>query len=241
MISASRLPIVLVHGCGGSPASTFPAAQWAERLSAGGRQVLTATLPGHSQGDSADPAQYASLADSLLSGLPARFDAVGYSLGGKLLLDIAQREPGRVGTLVIGGVGDNLFAPERAGPLSAQALEAGIDDSTPPPIAQFYRTVIASGAPLKSVAAVLRRPPNPIFDESSLNQVTAPILVISGTVDPIAKVYERLAAALPTASFVQLPGVDHFGLPAASGFAEQAVAYLLSEPNKPGQTQSTGR
>ncbi len=221
-------PVVLLHGCGGSAAETYRKTGWIDTLTSSGRLVLPITLPGHARGASRDPADYADLAGTVLDGLPPRFDVVGFSLGGKLALEIAARAPARVGRAVVGGVGDNIFAPERSGEASAVALEDGINDGTPPAIVGFYRYCEASGADLPAIAAVLRREANPVVDPERLQRVTAAILLVVGDADPIAFPLDKLAAALPTAVTAILPDIDHLALPENHDFQRRALDFLAA-------------
>src|SRR5690606_18912138 len=96
---------------------------------------------GHGRaGPSHDPVAYADLGGTLQAGLPPTFDLVGFSLGAKLALDIAVRFPARVRRMVLGGIGDNAFAPETIGDAAARALEHGPDDATPPAVQAFLAT-----------------------------------------------------------------------------------------------------
>lgn len=219
-------PVVLLHGCGGSADETYRKTGWIAQLVASGRAVLPLTLPGHEGGASHDPAAYADLAGSVLKMLPPRVDLVGFSLGGKLSIEIAARAPDRVGRLVVGGVGDNIFAPERSGEASAVALERGIDDQTPPAIVGFYRYCEGGGADLPAIAAVLRRAANPVIDAERLKRIVAPTLLVVGDADPIAFPVAGLAAAVPIARTVVLPGVDHLSLPANLDFQRVAFDFL---------------
>lgn len=220
------LPVVLLHGCGGSAGGTFIETGWVDKLRAAGRIVLPITLPGHGAAASHDPAAYGDLAGETLAVLPARFDAVGFSLGGKLLLEIAARAPGRIGRIVVGGVGDNVFAPEKVGPAIVAVLENGIGTDTPAPFADFYRGCEAGGVDPLAVAAVLRRPPNPVLPAERLARVAAPVLLVVGDADPGAMPAAGLIAALPNVRAEILPGVDHFSLPANDDFRQLALAFL---------------
>ncbi len=95
--SGSKL--LMIHGLGGSGGSWSPILP----LLAGQREVLTIDLPGH--GDTparADSGTFAGLADDLQeyiehNGLSS-VDVVGFSLGGRLVLEMARR--GCVGNVV---------------------------------------------------------------------------------------------------------------------------------------------
>ncbi len=226
MAMPTVLPIVLLHGCGGSADETYVRTGWVEQLAATGRNVMLVTLPGHDESASLDPAAYGDLAGAVLADLPPRFDGIGFSLGGKLLLEIAARAPDRVGRLIVGGVGDNVFAPEKSGEASAAALAGGIGPDSPPALQSFHAYCLASGVDLRSIAAVLRRQPNPEIDIVRIARVTAPVLLVNGDADPIAMPAGALASALPHAQPVILPGVDHLSLPRNADFLRLAVAFL---------------
>ena len=79
-----------------------------------------------------------------------------------------------------------------------------------------------------AIAAVLRRPPNPVFTEDRIRHIGAPVLIVNGDADPVARLGDRLVASLPNVTCVTLPGVDHLGLPAQPAFIRKAVAFLGS-------------
>ncbi len=225
---AAAGPVVLLHGCGGTAWATFETTGFADALKRVGRTVLTPDLPGHGPGPcSHDPAHYADLAGAMLAALPpGRFDAVGYSLGGKILLELAIRAPKRIGRLVLGGLGDNAFAPEGVAEAAAVALERGVQPDTPPPVRAFLSTWDPERNDALAVAAVLRRPANPVFTAERLAPVEAPILLVNGDRDPAAGESTRLRGCLRDARLKTLPGVDHFGLPQQVEFIRAAVEFL---------------
>jgi pimeloyl-ACP methyl ester carboxylesterase len=230
-VNDAVLPVVLLHGCGGTRQATYEATGWITTLKARGCAVHVPDLPGHgARNASHDPDDYADLADSLLSRLPAGpFMAVGYSLGAKLLLEIAARDPQRVSRAVLGGLGDNLFAPEAVALAAALALEHGVTADTPPPVREFLRHWDGTSNQASAVAAVLRRPANPVFTPHRLRQVKMPILLVNGAVDPVAARVDQLLAALPAAQLHVLPGVGHFDLPVQPEFQRLAIAFLTQE------------
>jgi pimeloyl-ACP methyl ester carboxylesterase len=203
-----------------------------EALRTVGRSPVGLHLPGHGIIPAPrDPAHYADLATLLSEKLPAGvFDAVGFSLGAKLLLELATRSPGRIGRLVLGGVGDNVFAPEGVADMAARALESGATTETPGAVLEFLRRWEPARNDALAVAAVLRRPPNPTFTEERLRTVTTPVLVINGTEDPVAQRAARLLKSLPHARHHSISGVGHFDLPSSPEFLSAALTFL-QEPN----------
>lgn len=223
--------LVLLHGCGGAARAAFEATGLVAAFQEAGRAPLALTLPGHGRvSPPHDPAAYADLAGLMDPQLPkGRLDGVGYSLGGKLLLELAIRSPGRFRRLVLGGVGDNVFAPERVAEAAASALEKGAGPDTPAPVRAFLDTFDPGANDALAIAAVLRRPPNPVFSEARLAAIDAEVLLVNGEDDPAAGPSGRLQDALRRPPQVlMLPGVGHFDLPADPAFVRAAVQFIMS-------------
>ncbi|SFB34609.1 Pimeloyl-ACP methyl ester carboxylesterase [Collimonas sp. OK607] len=223
--------IVLLHGWGGSYASVWRENSWEERLVTAGYEVEEIDLPGHGNAErSHDPQGYADLASSIAQRLPnARpITAIGYSLGAKVLLEIAARNPDIFGTLVLAGLGANVFAPEKAGELIADVLEQGVNDATPATIRGFVSYGLEAGNDPLALAACLRRPPNPVITADRLAKIRCRTLVIAGDRDTVALPLEPLASVLPNHTLLLLKDIDHLGLPAAPEFADAVMRFLDS-------------
>lgn len=220
-------PVLLLHGCGGSPEQAFAASGWLDTFRDAGREVHALWLPGHGRtSPSPDPQDYADLAQALLPLWPAgACDVVGFSLGAKLALDIAVRWPDRVRRMVLGGIGDNAFAPETVGEAAARALELGPDPATPPGVHAFLATWDPALNDPRAVAAVLRRPANPVLDEGKVAAIRAPVALVNGADDFVMTLGTRLFAALGVQPHV-LPATDHFTLTAQPEFRTIAVHFL---------------
>lgn len=219
-------PVILLHGCGGSPEQAFERTGWLDAFAAAGREVRAVRLPGHGRdGPSHYAVSYSDLTGALCRDLPEVSDLVGFSLGAKLALDVAVRFPERVRRMVLGGIGDNAFAPEAIGEAAALVLERGPDGDTPPPVRAFLETWDPDLNDPLAIAAVLRRPPNPVFTEAAVAAIGVPVAVVNGGDDLVASMGTRLIDALGVEQGL-LPGVGHFDLTAQPAFRDFAVKFL---------------
>jgi len=223
-MSSADVPVVLVHGFASSFERNWREPGWVDLLEESGRTVVGVDLLGHGEADKPyDPAAYAELEELVAAQLPpGPIDGLGFSLGARVLLYLAGREPQRFQRLVVGGVGANLFRAEATEPI-AQAMDGGpLPDH---PVAQaFARFAQNSGNDPKALAACLRRPAPPI-DPSALGGVTCPVLVVLGDQD-FAGPADPLMEALPNARLVTLKGVDHLRTPSDFGFIDAALQFL---------------
>jgi pimeloyl-ACP methyl ester carboxylesterase len=223
------VPVVLVHGFASSFERNWRELGWVDLLQDEGRRVIGVDLLGH--GQAAKPAQaaaYAGLEQSIVSVLPpeGKADAVGFSLGAQTLLRAAVAVPGRFRRIVLGGVGDSVFASTDPEPV-ARAIEAGqATEAAGPSGAALTHFALAPGNDRAALAACLRRPGAPLT-EAEVAAVRVPVLVVLGERD-FARPADRLIATLPDARLVWLSGTDHFGTPKDFRFVAAALDFVRS-------------
>ncbi len=237
-------PVLILHGWGGSFASTFAANGWTGALAHAGRTVLDIDLPGHGSAPSSiNPEDYSDLARSVLGRLPnGPIDVVGYSLGAKVALAMALAVPDRIRRLVLIGIGDNVFAPEAfAAPVIA-ALENGVDETTPAAVRGLIEYSKASGSSPTALAAVLRRPPNPVLTPMAISRLRPVVQVINGSDDVVALPDIALRDALGDITYVLVGRTDHLQLPRIDAVLQRSIEFInagdgqdLSSPMKPTQ------
>lgn len=225
-------PVVLMlHGWGGSFASTYGSTPLVKQLEAHGFNVLRIDLPGHGQcGGSHNSQDYSDLASMVEPHLPTQaMLAVGFSLGAKVILELAARNPARFSRIALGGLGDNAFAPEKFGKEVAVALELGVDAETSPMVSALVDYSQASGSDPFALAAVLRRPQNPTLTCSKLNRIKCPMLLINGEEDKVARPETDLFGTLENAHLTVIPGVNHLNLTSNTVFVDAVANFLFDQ------------
>lgn len=220
-------PVLLVHGFASSYERNWREPGWVDILADEGREVIGFDLPGHGEAEKPhEPEAYKGMEAAVASALPGegQVDAIGFSLGGQLLLRVAAGQPGRFRRIVVGGVGDNIFRhddPEAA----ARAIETGSASEGDPGVAAAFAVfATAPGNDPAALAACLRRPREPVTPDE-MACVSVPLLVVLGDRD-FAGPANKLMAALPSARLATLAGADHFGTPKDFRFIEAAMDFI---------------
>lgn len=232
-VSSAR-PVVLVHGWGGSFDATWRRSGVADLLADMGRPVIGVDLLGHGDAPKPhDPGAYADLGGRVVAAIDTaagtgpdagRVDAIGFSLGAMTLLRIAVDAPHRFERLVLAGIGRNVLEPDDgSGERIALAVEGrAADDDTP--AQAFARYASQPGNDPAALAAVMRRPRQPV-DPAELARVTCRTLVAIGDTD-FAGPGDALAAALGNARLAVLRRTDHFATPESFAFVDAALQFI---------------
>lgn len=221
-------PVALVHGFATSSARTWGDNGWLDLLADSGRTTVAIDLLGHGGADKPhEPAAYDDMEALVAARLPDEpLDAIGFSLGARVLLTLATETPERFSRLVLLGVGANLFRSEGSD-LVLRAIEGGGDPTNP--VAHYFAGLADQpGVDRVALAACLRSPRPPLTPER-LARVELPVLIIIGDKD-FAGPGEPLAEALPQAELVTLRNVDHFATPKDFGAIDAALDFLGAAP-----------
>jgi pimeloyl-ACP methyl ester carboxylesterase len=216
----------MVHGFASSFERNWREPGWVDILTDEGRKVTGVDLLGHGDAEKPhDPAAYGDLEGSVAAALPpdGQVDAIGFSLGGQLLLRVAVEKPDRFRKIVVGGVADNVFSDSDS-ELAAHAIETGETSDDHPLTGAFARFALAPGNDRAALAACLRRPRTPTTEEQ-IGQITADVLVVLGDRDFVGSA-DRLMKALQNGNITSLHGADHFGTPKDFRFIDAAVEFL---------------
>ena len=221
-------PVALVHGFATSSARTWGDNGWLDLLADSGRSTLPIDLLGHGTAAKPhDPAAYDALEDLVLAQLPDEpVDAIGFSLGARVLLTLACDHPGRFDRLVLTGVGANLFRTEGSS-MIVDAVEGNGDPNNP--VVQYFAGLADQPGVDRAALSACLRSPRPSLTADRLARADLPVLVVIGDKD-FAGPGEPLAEALPHAELITLRNVDHFATPKDFGVIDAALDFLGAAP-----------
>ncbi len=217
-------PVALVHGFATSSARTWGDNGWLDLLADSGRTTIPIDLLGHGTADKPhEPSAYEAMESLVAAQLPDEpVDAIGFSLGARVLLTLATEMPERFSRLVLTGVGANLLRSEGSDVI-LRAIE-GDGDPTNPVVQYFAGLAQQPGVDREALAACLRSR-RPALTPERLARVELPVLIVIGDKD-FAGPGEPLAEALPQAELVTLRNVDHFATPKDFGAIDATLDFL---------------
>ncbi len=209
-------PIVLIHGFASNKEVNWVYPGWVTTLRRAGRRVIALDNRGHGESTKLyDPAAYHSAimaedARALLDHLGlGRADVMGYSMGARNTAFLAVAHPERVRSAVFGGLGVGLIEgvgePERI----ARALEApSLADVSDPTGHMFRAFAEKTRSDLRALAACIRGARQTLSPDD-VRRIDVPVLVAVGSIDTVAGSPEALAALIPDAQALVIPGRDH--------------------------------
>ncbi|WP_106755340.1 alpha/beta fold hydrolase [Pannonibacter carbonis] len=209
-------PILLIHGFASNKTVNWAYPGWVDLLRKDGRRIIALDNRGH--GDSSkfyDPADYgapimAEDARRLLDHLGLdQVDVMGYSMGARISAFLTLNHPQRVRRAIFGGLGygmvNGVGDPE---PLAC-GLEADSLADVPDRTGRAFRAFAEqTKSDRKALAACIRSSRQKITEED-VARIRRPVLVAVGTKDDIAGSPEDLAALIPGARVLDIPGRDH--------------------------------
>ena len=207
-----------------------------DALVGAGRRVVAMDCRGHGEsGKPHDPDAYGGtqMADDVIAmmdhlGIDVA-DLMGYSMGGVLSASLLVRHPERFRSVILAGIGDSivtgaLLSSARTRGL-AEAMEAKDSGATADATARGFRVFAErTGADLGALAA-MQRSKRASFDPAKLASVTLPVMVLIGEGDTLVGSADKLAAAIPGAKLVKVPG-DHLTAVGAPALKSAVLGFL---------------
>jgi pimeloyl-ACP methyl ester carboxylesterase len=209
-------PILLVHGFASSKNVNWVYPTWVSDLRKDGRRVVALDNRGH--GESAklyDPAQYsipamASDSIALMDHLDiARADVMGYSLGARIAAWLGLKQPARLRSAILGGIGVAMINGGGPGENVATALEAPTLEDVVDPVGRTFRAFADQTRSDRLALAACLRGTRGLMTREQAAGIAVPVLIAVGTADEVAGSAEALGNIIPGSQVLDIPNRDH--------------------------------
>jgi pimeloyl-ACP methyl ester carboxylesterase len=230
-------PVVLVHGFATNKEVNWAAPSWMTTLTRAGRRAIALDNRGHGASTKLyDPAAYHSaiMAEDVRALLDhlvlSRADVMGYSMGARIAAFLALAHADRVRAVVLGGLGIRLVEGVGLPDSIADALEApSLADVTDPTAYMFRAFAEQTKSDLHALAACMRGS-RQTLSRAEAGRITVPLLVAVGDKDQVAGSPEALAALIPGARALSIPGRDHMLAVGDRLFKSAVLDFLANQP-----------
>jgi pimeloyl-ACP methyl ester carboxylesterase len=230
-------PILLVHGFASNAATNWVAPSWTTTLVGAGYRVVALDNRGHGASSKPhDPVHYRSqlMAEDVRALMDhlgiMRADVMGYSMGARIAALLTLEHPQRVRSLILGGLGDGLvYGVGDEGPV-IEALEAGSLEDVTHARGRLFRAFADQTKSDRLALAACMRSMRVKIPPHDVRRIATPTLIAVGTRDSIAGDPHALAALMPNARALDIPGRDHMPAVGDKVFKAGVLAFLRERP-----------
>jgi len=209
-------PILLIHGFASNHHINWVGPRWVETLTHAGRRVVAFDNRGHGASQKLHaPHDYradlmARDAANLLAHLRIeRADVMGYSMGARIAAFLTLARPGLVRSLILGGLGDRLVHGAGLPVGIAEAMEAPSLADVSDSMQRMFRAFAEQTKSDRAALAACIRGSRQSLTPAGVARIAQPTLVAVGTRDAVAGDAAKLAAMMPNAEALDIPGRDH--------------------------------
>lgn len=230
-------PIVLVHGFASSKSVNWVYPTWVSELRKNDRRVIALDNRGHGESSKLyDSEEYhlgimAGDVIALMDHLKIeRADVMGYSLGGRMTAYLAQTQPRRIRSAILGGIGMGLIKGGGPGENVAKALEADSLDDVIDPVGRTFRAFADQTRSDRRALAACLRGSRRLMTSEEAAQIAVPVLIAIGTSDEIAGSASELQGVIAGSQVLDIPNRDHMRAVGDRVYKAGVLAFLSERP-----------
>ncbi|MCJ8051902.1 alpha/beta hydrolase [Shinella curvata] len=209
-------PVLMIHGFASSANVNWVFPGWLKTLGDAGYRVIALDNRGH--GASAKPHDPALYTPPLMAGdVAAMLDHLGipeahvfgYSMGARITAFMALAHPHRVRSVVFGGLGIGMVEGVGDWDPIADALLAPSLDVVTHERGRMFRAFAEQTKSDRQALAACIMTSRDLLTVEDMGRIDVPALIGVGTKDDIAGSPQELAALMPDARALDIPGRDH--------------------------------
>lgn len=212
----SGSPVLMIHGFASSAYVNWVYPGWLKTLGDAGYRVIALDNRGHGRSDKPHntdayyPAVMAEDAIGLLNHLGiSTAHIMGYSMGARISAFLALAHPDRVHSLVFGGLGIGMVDGVGDWDPIAEALLAPSLDEVTHTRGRMFRAFAEQTKSDRIALAACIATSRVLVTKDEARSIDIPTLIAVGTKDDIAGSGDELAALMPNAKAIEIPGRDH--------------------------------
>ncbi|OAP34476.1 alpha/beta hydrolase [Sinorhizobium glycinis] len=227
--------VLLIHGFASSANVNWVYPGWLKTLGDAGYRVVALDNRGHGASSKPyDPSLYhphqmAGDAAALLVHLGVgEAHVMGYSMGARVSAFLALHHPHRVRSLVFGGLGIGMVTGVGDwDPIADALLAPSLEDVTHERGRMFRAFADQTKSDRQALAACISTSRD-LLSAEDVARIDVPVLIGVGTKDDVAGSAQELAALMPHAMALDIPGRDHM-LAVGDRVFKKAVLEFLGE------------
>ncbi len=230
-------PILLVHGFASSKNVNWVYPTWVSELRKAGRRVIALDNRGHGDSEKLyDPAQYSipTMAGDVVALMDyldiPRADVMGYSLGARMTAWLGARQPDRLRSAILGGIGIGLIEGGGPGENVAAALEAPTLDDVTDPVGRTFRAFADQTRSDRKALAACLRGSRDLMTRNQAKSISVPVLIAVGTADEVAGSAGDLGQIIPGSEVLEIPNRDHMRAVGDKVYKEGVNDFLSRRP-----------
>lgn len=230
-------PVLMIHGFASSHYVNWVAPGWFKTINDAGFRAIALDNRGHGassksyrQGDYS-PQEMASDAVALLDHLGIeRAHVMGYSMGARISAFMALSDPGRVATLVLGGLGLGIVDGVGDWDPIADALLADDAVAITHARGKMFRAFADQTHSDRQALAACIIGSRTVLSEAEVARIMQPTLIAVGTKDDIAGSPDKLAALMPNAEAFHIEDRDHMLSVGDKRFKQRVLDFYAENP-----------
>lgn len=229
-------PVLLIHGFASNKRVNWVSPGWVHTLNGAGYRTIAFDNRGHGDSDkphdagSYTPEKMAGDAAALLDQLEiSSAHIMGYSMGARISAFLAMRNPEKVKTLILGGLGMGMV--EGVGdwdPIAEALLANSLDDVTHEQGRTFRIFADQTQSDRFALAACIQAS-RKLVTHDQISKIDMPTLIGVGTKDDIAGSAEGLAGLMPNAQAFEIERRDHMLAVGDASFKKRTLAFLADQ------------